>query len=132
MTVTAQTLESRVVQVLGPYSFTKSTANISSGVTIGRLPVGAQVLGTLVTVTEAFNASSTNVITVGTDAEYDNFYDADDGAETVGNVFITNTPAAGAVIATEADVKVKYAQTGTAATTGAATVSLLFIGPQRT
>lgn len=132
MTVTSQTLESRVVQVLGPVTFEHDTPGATTGISLGSLPVGAQVLGSLITISEVFNQTSTNVIEVGTDAQFDNFH-ADAAAGSLANLFVTATAAGGALITTEAEVKAIFVGTGPSGpTTGKATVSLLFIGPQRT
>lgn len=92
-------------------------------VSLGTIPKGATILHTVVEVSTAFNAGTTNVLVVG-NATTDNAYVA------AGDV---NEAAAGTTIvgkrtALTADTVVlaKYTQTGTAATTGVAVVTVYF------
>lgn len=101
-------------------------ADLGSAVRIGTLPAGARVLNTEVFIETAFNAGTTNVFDVGF-------------AGTIGAFMPTGTALAGAtgqktskpsalngVIAADTDVIVTYSQTGTAATTGLATIILTY------
>lgn len=96
---------------------------------IGRLPKGATVLRTVVGVTTAFNAATTNVLIVGTAADDDALVAAagvDESAVAVTSV----APAtlAGAVApSADTDIYVKYTQSGTAATAGAAWVVVEYV-----
>ena len=95
-------------------------------VPLGTLPSGAIVTGALVKVTEAFNAATTNVLTVGTAADDDAIITATDVDET--DVDTTVTFAAyGYYVSVDTPLFIKYTQTGTAATTGAVTVILFFV-----
>jgi hypothetical protein len=97
---------------------------ISSGVVKGTLPAGAQIIGILAKITTAFNAATTNVLTVGTTSTATQLVAAADVDETaVAVTQIAPSAAWGTASqpATDTDVYVKYAQTGTAATAGAAT-----------
>jgi hypothetical protein len=95
-------------------------------VPLGTLPAGAIVTGMLVKVTEAFNAATTNVLTVGTASDDDAIIGAADVDETT--VGTTVTFAAVGYKATAATpLFIKYAQTGTAATAGAADIVLWFV-----
>lgn len=99
---------------------------IAAGVVIGRLPAGAQVTQALARVRTTFNAGTTNVLTVGTNpANYDNILGTADVAEgAVGN---NAAPLANLQEAlAEADVFVKYTQTGTAATQGKAVIHIAY------
>ena len=94
----------------------------NSTVTIGGLKAGDVVLSCWVEVTTAFNAGTTNVLTVGTAGVDNKFLGASDVTEGTPGVYPTGgkgpfaaETAAGAVIA-------KFVQTGTAATTGSAVV----------
>lgn len=99
---------------------------IASGVVIGRLPAGAQVTQALARVKTAFNAGTTNVLTVGTNAaSYDNILGAADIAEgATGNSVAPTANLQEA--AAEIDVVAKYTQTGTAASQGKAVIHIAY------
>jgi hypothetical protein len=99
---------------------------IAAGVVIGRLPAGAQITQALARVKTTFNAGTTNVLTVGTNAgSYDNIFGASDIAE--GSASNTVAPTANLQEASnEADVCVKYTQTGTAAVQGKAVIHIAY------
>ena len=108
-------------------AITKST---TSAVTAAVLPAGAQIINIYVDVTEAFNAATGNTITVAKGATT---LATVGGASTtpiaVGRATVT---AAGTatwvnVGATDAILTVVFANTGTAATTGAATVTIEYV-----
>lgn len=99
---------------------------IASGVVIGRLPANAQITQALARVRTTFNAGTTNVLTVGTNASsYDNIFGTADIAEgAAGN---NAAPVANLQEAlTETDVFVKYTQAGTAATQGRAVIHIAY------
>jgi hypothetical protein len=99
---------------------------IGSGVVIGRLPANAQVVQALARIRTTFNAATTNVLTVGTNASnYDNIFGTADIAE--GSAGNNAAPLANLQEAlAEADVFVKYTQTGTAATQGKAVIHVAY------
>lgn len=99
---------------------------IASGVVIGRLPAGAQITQALARVKTAFNAGTTNVLTVGTNAaSYDNILGAADIAEgAVGNSVAATANLQEA--ASEIDVVARYTQTGTAASQGKAVIHIAY------
>lgn len=102
---------------------------VSSGVVKGTLPSGAQLLDIIVNVTTAFNAGTTNVLTLGSTSTATQYVAAGDLDETAtGAVRIAPTAAWGSAskMASDLDLYVKYAQTGTAATAGAATIVVCF------
>ena len=105
-----------------------STVNIGTAgkVPLGTLPAGAIVTHAIVKVTEAFNAATTNVLTVGTAAAADAVLAAADIDETVVQTTVTFA-AAGYKVSVDTPLFVKYAQTGTAATAGAADIILFFV-----
>jgi hypothetical protein len=102
-------------------------ADLASGtLKIGTLPAGARVLNTDLFIETAFNAATTNVLDVGF-------------AGTIGAFLPTGTAVAGTtgqktskpsaltgVIAADTDVNVTFSQTGTAATTGSASVVIQY------
>ena len=99
---------------------------IAAGVVIGRLPAGAQVTQALARVRTTFNAGTTNVLTIGTNANsYDNIFAAADIAE--GSAGNNAAPLANLQdVVSEADVFVKYTQSGTAATQGKAIIHIAY------
>ncbi len=99
---------------------------IAAGTVIGRLPANAQITQALARVRTTFNAGTTNVLTVGTNASaYDNIFGTADVAE--GSAGNNAAPLANLQEAlAEADVYVKYTQTGTAATQGKAVIHIAY------
>lgn len=99
---------------------------IASGIVIGRLPANAQITQALVRIRTTFNAGTTNVLTVGSNAaNYDNIFGTADIAE--GSAGNNAAPLANLQdVQSEADVFVKYTQTGTAATQGKAVVHIAY------
>lgn len=98
-------------------------ANISTGVKFGRLPSNAFVDAIKCHVTTAFNATSTNVLIVGTSASNGNIIAAGDLNEASANYQAMATAAGLGVAATsagEVDLYARYQQTGTVASAGAA------------
>lgn len=103
---------------------------VATGEGMQTLPKGALVIGTDIIVTTAFNAGTTNVLSVGTEAT--TFANLATSAEIVaGSPGIKqNEPPVGAALgplAADAQVFALYTQTGTAATTGAAYVVVKYI-----
>ncbi|HEY1382121.1 MAG TPA: hypothetical protein VGF43_00820 [Dongiaceae bacterium] len=100
--------------------------NVATGIVVGRLPANAQVVQALARVRTTFNAGTTNVLTVGTNASnYDNIFGTADIAE--GSAGNNAAPLANLQEAlAEADVFVKYTQTGTAATQGKAVIHVAY------
>lgn len=104
-----------------------NTAGLSSGLQFGSIPANSFVIAVAVDVTTAFNAVSTNVLTIGTDASSANqIWDASALAETAGSQLVVPIAAFTAARTARTDLFIKYAQTGTAATAGAATVVVLY------
>lgn len=95
-------------------------------VPLGTLPANAIITGIIIKVATVFNAATTNVLTVGS-ASNDSLLVADadldeleaDTTIAFGSVGFSST--------SDTQLFIKYAQTGTAATTGAATVIVLFV-----
>ncbi len=95
-------------------------ANIGGGVLLGTLPAGAMITGQHVRVTTAFNAGTSNALNVGTTAG--------------GTQLFTDAATAGArtpttpnlTFATDTDIYVQFAQTGTAASAGLADIVINF------
>lgn len=111
--------------------FQFNTPGIATGVPFDNsLPMGAVIIAVLVEIITAFNAVTTNVITVGTNSStYNNIVAAADVAEgVVGTTRVER--AIGGALCRSADLTpyVTYTQTGTAATTGDAEVTIVYEG----
>lgn len=105
-----------------------NTSGIDTGVAMNAsVPPNSIIIGTSVSIDTVFNAASTNVLTVGTvSTAYNNLIAAGDVDETsLGVTTITSKSIKTGSSST--DVYIKYAQTGTAATTGAATVVVMYV-----
>ena len=105
---------------------------IASGVAFDNpLPAGAFILRVLVEIVTAFNAVTTNVLTVGTvnTPPYNNIVAAADVNEAVTGIYDV-TRALGRSLTAAGDVTVvaQYTQTGTAATTGQAIIVIEYEG----
>jgi hypothetical protein len=106
-------------------------ANIATGVAFDEsLPLGAFIISVTVEIVTAFNAGTTNVLTIGTvAANYNNIVASGDvNSATV--VVAQPTRGLGRSLAAAAETPVfgKYTQTGTAATTGQAVVVIEYEG----
>jgi len=102
------------------------TPNIGSGVPMGTLPDGAIVVDLIAVVETAFNAGTTNVLVVGTASNDDALIDASGVTEATPAGYRDDT-GLGYVASGDTEVLVKYTQTGTAATTGAATIIVAYV-----
>lgn len=103
-----------------------NTSGIASGVRVGTLPAGAYIIGTDVHVATVFNAATTNVLLVGTDASSpnNNVVAAGDVNEAATGLTANIAPTGVALgpLSVDRDIFATYTQTGTAATTGQATI----------
>lgn len=118
-------------------------ANIGSATApakLGRLPAGAFITDVTVEIGTAFNAGTTNVLTVGTSAASANEIvaaaDVNEGAIGVTKVTralgttLTGGPGIGPnapAVTSEVDLYAKYTQSGTAATAGVATIVIQYV-----
>lgn len=104
-------------------------SGIASGVGKQVLPAGAIIIGTDVHVAAAFNAGTTNVLTVGTSGVFTEIVSA--AALNEGATGLTQNIAPTGVmlgpIASDTQVFVSYTQTGTAASAGQATFVIKYI-----
>ena len=93
------------------------------------LPAGAIIIGTDVQVVQAFNAATTNDVTVGLAGVANNVVAAADAVETAVGLTQNIKPTGTALgpLAADSQVKVTYAQTGAAATQGRAIVIIKYI-----
>lgn len=104
-------------------------ANIATGIRFANaLPAGAFMLPTYVEIETVFNAATTNVLTVGTNSSsYNDIVAAGDVDEGVTGITEVATAVGKGLTSADVDVYVKYAQSGTAATTGKATIVIPYI-----
>lgn len=98
--------------------------DIDKGIVLRKLPADAIVTRAVAIVTTAFDAGTTNVLTLGTNDDCDDILGSSDITEgTAGTyskqVFIE--------AAKGAEIKAKYTQTGTDATAGAADIYVFFV-----
>ena len=99
--------------------------DIDKGIKVCDLPDNIIVTKAVAVVTEAFNAATTNVLTVGTNDDADNLLGSGDITEGTaaayagGNKFVE--------LGTGGKVNAKYTQTGTDATAGAADIYLFVV-----
>lgn len=110
-------------------TFGKVGIGTSDTVIVGRIPAGSRLGPTQVHIVTAFNAATTNVLTVGTSSGSDaDVVSSSDIDETATGCTIVGRGCALAFTA-DTNIYVKYTQTGTAATTGAATILIPYYPP---
>ena len=115
-----------VSAVSNTVAYTNSTA-----VTIGTIPANASIVQIALDVTTAFNAGTTNNVTVGKAGSAAAYVTA----TSVGSTGRASTATTGVYSAwadvgsAEVPVTVTYSQTGTAATAGAMLVTILYRSP---
>lgn len=106
-------------------------AGISTGVAFDNsLPMGAVILQVIVEIITVFNAVTTNVLTVGTNSTtFNNIVAATDVNElAVGVTNVTRALGQSLTAAAALAVYAMYTQSGTAATTGQAMITITFEG----
>ena len=111
-----------VEQVLHAGKVSFDTKDIANGVELVELPANIIITKAVAIVGEAFNAETTNVLTVGTNETADDLLGADDVTEGTAGTYMKSLfeIRKGAPV----KVKVKYDSTGTAATAGEADIYL--------
>ena len=103
-----------------------NTAGAATGVAMGTLPANSYIIDIVVKVTTAFNAGTTNVLKVGKTGTLGAYVDTADVDETSATAQRVTT-GIGSIGSTAVPVLISYAETGTAASTGAATVTIAYI-----
>jgi hypothetical protein len=116
------TLNRRVEAVCGTVSAVSGTTATQIA-SLGTLPAGAVIFAALIQVKTAFNAASTNVVTVGHSATTNAYVAAADVTEATPGAYVTYLQT---TLAAETTVNAYYTCTGTAPTTGSADVTLLY------
>jgi hypothetical protein len=103
------------------------TSGAATGVEIGTIPAGSFVAGVHVHVITAFNAATTNVLVVGTAADDDGFATTAATLPGATGMKLNLTGAqSGDTLTVDTPVVMKYTQTGTAASAGAAAILVNF------
>lgn len=102
-----------------------NTPGVAAGVAVGTLPAGAVLDKTSVYATTAFNATTTNTVSVGTTPTGTNYINAT-SVTAAARVDTVVPIAVAGPLAADTIIYVSYAQTGTAATTGAATIVVTY------
>ncbi|MEG1564834.1 MAG: hypothetical protein RR365_14095 [Bacteroides sp.] len=110
-----------VEQVLHAGTVKFNSAGIAAGSILFVLPENTIITGAVVNISAAFNAATTNVLTVGKGTAFDDVFAAGELEE--GKVGAT-TKNLWLECDVETKITAKYTQTGTAATTGEADVFL--------
>ena len=100
------------------------STGVSTGIELAKLPNNAIITRAVAKVTTAFDAGTTNVLTVGTNDDVDNILGSSDVTEGTAGAYSKQTFVEAAK---GAKIKAKYTQTGTAATAGAAEVYIFFV-----
>lgn len=104
--------------------------NIGSGQFFGALPANAYILSIDAYVTTAFNAGTSNTVTIGTTKSSANEIVASGiTAGTIGHYALTSAAGLGLAVTNGVSptLYAKYAQTGTAATAGSVTIVIAYI-----
>jgi hypothetical protein len=124
-TIGAFTLREGSASVVHTYPVQFNTTGIASGIKVDRIlasttnPVQIEVSAQVIT---AFNAVTTNVLTVGTDTTATQWLGAGNITEGTPGFYPASNAVAKFRLTAETDVYIKYTQTGTAATTGSAII----------
>lgn len=101
-------------------------ANIATGIAIGALEAGAIPIRAGVYVETAFNAGTTNVLVLGSTDDDDGFITSANAAAGATGVKVGSGVMLGIPLAANTVIYGKFTQTGTAATTGKATLWVEF------
>lgn len=107
-----------------------NTNGAAGGVLIGTVPAGSKIVGIAIYIDTVFNAGTTNVLQGGTTPTGTNLFTSTDAAAgALGYKTAANAAGQGrgVVITQDQDLFVSFTQTGTAATTGAATIIVDFV-----
>lgn len=109
------------VQLMYAGSVSFDTEDVDKGVKLCTLPANIIVTKAVAVVDTAFDAGTTNVLTVGTNDDVDNLLGSSDVTEGTAGTYSKD----GFVhLTAKTKVKAKFTQTGTAATSGTADVYL--------
>ena len=113
-----------VEQMLYAGSVAFNTEGIDEGVELIELPANIVVTKAVAVVKTAFNAGTTNVLTVGANSDIDDILGSGDVTEGTAAAYSVNKFVK---YNTAKKIKAKYTETGTAATAGAADIYLFVV-----
>lgn len=113
-----------VEQLLYAGTVKYNDTGVATGVELITLPANIIVTKAVAVVGTAFNAATTNVLTVGTNSDINDLLGADDVTEGTKGAYSANKFAK---FTSATKVKAKYTQTGTAATAGEAEIYLFVV-----
>jgi hypothetical protein len=114
-----------VEQLLYAGKIAYNTTGASTGVELCKLPHDVVITRAVAVVGTAFNAGTTNVLTVGSNDDCDNLLGSSDITEGTAGAYTENTFVEAAK---GAKIKAKYTQTGTAASAGEAEIYIFAVG----
>lgn len=119
-------------QQIGYLRFKVNYNDAASGVALNKqtLPKGAIIIGVVLAVTTAFNAATTNTLSIGTVGDTaTNIVNAQSvsAAGVTNDLQPTTGGAAYGALAADKQIQVTYTQTGAAATAGAAYVVIMYV-----
>lgn len=98
--------------------------DIDQGIALKKLPNNIIITRAVAVVNTAFDAGTTNVLTLGTNDDCDNILGSSDVTEGTAGTYSKQVFVQAA---TKAAIKAKYTQTGTAATAGEADIYVFFV-----
>ncbi len=101
-----------------------NTDDIDEGVVLYEVPQKAIITGAVAVVGTAFNAATTNVLTMGANSDVNDLLGASDVTEGTKGAYTVNKFVE---VAKGAKIKAKYTQTGTAATAGTAELYIKYV-----
>lgn len=113
-----------IEQLMYAGSVAFNTTGISSGVELCEVPKNTIITRAVAVVGTAFNAATTNVLTVGCNDDVDDLLGSSDVTEGTKGAYSKLTFKE---LSAKTKVKAKYTQTGTAATAGAADIYLFVV-----
>lgn len=100
------------------------TTGIDTGVDLKKLPNNMKITRAVAVIGTAFDAGTTNVLTIGTNDDVDNILGSGDVTEGTAGAYSKSVFVDGA----KGDkIKAKFTQTGTAATAGEAEIFIFFV-----
>ena len=102
-----------------------NTTGASSGVELCKVPHDVVITRAVAVVKTAFNAGTTNVLTVGTNDDVDNLLGSSDVTEGTAGAYTKNTFVEAAK---GSKIKAKFTETGTAASAGVAEIYIFAVG----
>jgi len=98
--------------------------DVDEGIELFKTPNKMIITRAVAVVTEAFNAATTNVLTVGANDDVNDILGSSDVTEGTEGAYTKNTFVE---LAKGKKIKAKFTETGTAATKGAADIYLFFV-----